>query len=485
MTEALFRKHAACAAAVAALLAASVAEVSAQQDPAWVLPAGAVRLEIGGAYTSWDARFGASGREPLGAALSRPLTVETFAPLRPLQGQLTRVLQQTAGVPGASSVPVTEETLTLGAPAVAVFQSSIRAPLRVAVGVAPRVELGAHLPLVRGERLVQGFALSGATVGINPDPSGNARVLAALGADAAALGGLRLLPTDSSRLGRELQRRVLARTGRTLSLPNSTNAGALQRLLVEDFGADSLLSRRGQWALGDVELEARVQLLDPFGGRAYPERLEGTAWRAAASLGVRLPTGAAPDSASLFPLLREVGIAGYAGGVQADLFAGSRFWGTGLVRYTALLPAERVARLADPGLPLATTEPPRRVRWDPGDVVEAALYPRYRLTEEIALGASYQLAWLGAGSTSAAQAEEEVATLQEPGGLLQRVGAEIRYTTLPAFAAARTPVPLEVALGWHWSLAGPEAVAAERVVRITASLFLQPLGSGLRRAVAP
>src|SRR5690606_14012020 len=93
-------------------------------------------------------------------------------------------------------------------------------PLSLSAGILPRLEVGASLPLLREEILPTRFGLSGGTLGANPDLDGNAELLALFGEEWGSLGASPLLPTDSSALGRELQRLVEARfPGEALDLP--------------------------------------------------------------------------------------------------------------------------------------------------------------------------------------------------------------------------------------------------------------------------
>lgn len=454
---------------LAALLLPS--RLEAQTGDAWVLRPGVLRLSIGGAVNSFEQRFGPGGeRAAIAAPLQQPLDASAFAPLRTLSGQLGAFFEATAGGGAPLPVPIDSETLTLGTPDVGVVESLVRAPLRLSLGVAPRVEIGVGGSVERSERLLQRLTLSGGTVGRNPDPSANASRLAQLGEQWAELGGSALLPTAGSALGAEIQRRLAAAGAPALSLPQAAaDSALLQSLLVNPFGLGPLDSRVGPWRAGDTEVFARVLVLSSFGTAPFPTDSSGIAYRIAVRGAARLPTGTHSASNQILQLEDDVGRSGVALGVDGDLFAGQRFWTTVGARYAVIRGGEVPLRPVPYSRPLESIAEVTPVTVDPGDELEVRVAPRLRLAEAVAVGLDYQMLWLGA--TTFAHPDADVASLQREGGAMHRLGVGIRYTTLPTWQRGTGGIGTEMGISYVRTLAGPEGVPAGGMVTISASVL--------------
>jgi hypothetical protein len=452
--------------ASAVLLLIVAARASAQTPDAYVLAPGQLRLSGGGAYESYDSRFSASGSVPLGEALSQPLVAASFAPLAGLEGRLTDFW-----VASGASSPPDLSSLTLGTPRVLLGESAARVPLGLALGVLPRVELGGRLWLVQNERLLQGLTLTGGTVGENPDPAGNAALLAPFGAEAEALGGFLLLPTAGSVAAEVLQARVSALTGGgTLSLPEAAaDTALLQELLRSDYGVD-LRSGRGEWRPAAAEASAKVLLLSSFGTAPTPPDSSAAAhYRIAATARLRLPVGDGPDSVEIAPREDRIRRAGAGAALIGDLFAG-RFWATVRLAATRSGGTSTLRRLSPLEAPLASADV-AEVTVRPGDVVELTVAPRVRLASELSLGVDYSLAMVGETRVESASVGAEPAPLTLDAGTAQRLGLSLRYSMLPDWWAGGFRVPAEVELRIARLLSGPEGWPEARSASVTVRLY--------------
>jgi hypothetical protein len=430
--------------------------------------------------------FGGSGRRELGEAIRGPLVASAFPPLLPVHSALSAFLAATADAPGATPLDLRPDDVSLGEVDASIFLSRVRVPMRLDLGLLPRVQLGVSLPLVRGRQLVQRLGLVAPTVGANPAPTGNGELLARVGPNGAAVGNLPLLPTRESPAGRELQERVrAANDGDSLDLPvaDSVPGAVLQRLLAEEFGIDSLRSAGEDWRPGDLEVEARVTLLDALGGAPLPDSVDGLRVRAAAWGGVRFPTGLDPDTATLFGRDPDVGLSGWQVGLTADLFFGSRSWLSVTLRQVVLTGGEVRRRLAPADAPLSTTAPPQRVRWSPGDTLQLRVSPRLRLADPISAGLDYEVQSVTEGryEALAGGSAEGVELLATEGGMAHRVGAAIRFSSLPAYSRGAGQLPISVSLSYARLLAGPDGMAAGSRMQLEGSLYVALLGRGIRR----
>ena len=459
---------------LALLLALLPAPAWTQEVEGYVLPPGVVRLSGGGEFAGFDEVYGQDGGEDVGASLEHPLVAASFVPLRPLEASLTSFF---AGTPG-DPFTLQPNTLSLGTPDLSIFLNRTRAPLRLELGIAPRVQLGVSIPFVLGEMLVQRYAISDASVGANPSPAANGALLGQIGASWAALGRSALLPTAESAAGQELQRRVQAATGQSLQLPasDSVDFRTLQPLLLSEFGVDSIAGSMGDWWPGDVEVEARVSVIDQVGGVPLPLEGAGTAYRLAVSGAVRFPTGARSDSARLFPRDPELGFAGGQLALAGDAFIGQRWWIGFAARNVFLTTARVVRRVAPLDAPLSTDEAPELVDWNPPDTLEVMLSPRFRLARIIAMGLDYR-----AGLVAESSYQGEAALLDTPGGFAHSLGVTFRFNSVPTFIAREAALPIEVVAGYTRSLGGPEGAGAYSSAYLRGSVLTKVWGRGLRR----
>jgi hypothetical protein len=458
--KALTRAARAAFSLVALALVALPGAAAAQSQPSdgYVLLPGQLRLQVGAVYTGYDERFGASASEPLATPLRQPLTAATFAPLAPLSAGLADFLAATASQPGTGPITLDDATFTLGTPDIQRFESLVRTPIELSLGILPRLEIGVSVPILRGEQTLQRFTLADGTLGANPDPEANAALLARIDAQWEALGRSTFLPTEDSELGMELQARVSAATGGdSLELPTAPGDTTIfQAQLLEAFGVPGIRSRVDRYRLGDAQILARARLLSTFGDAPIPPAsARGLHLRSTLIAGLRLPTGSASDTVELLPFPYDIGYTGYSAGLVNDLFIGQRIWTTAGIRIVSLGSAEVMRLPAPPDSPLSEPGPPAAFRVTPGSQLDVRLAPRIRLLEAVSLGAEYL--WERTGTTRL-EAVGEGGTIEVEGGSGQRLGIGLLYSTLPAFAEGRSIVPVEVELRYQRSLAGPPGV---------------------------
>jgi hypothetical protein len=460
-----FRLGATCVAF--ALAATSVGAAEAQNPDAFVLPPGMFRLSLEGTHTSYESVYDAGGNGvPLVAGLAGDLTPGRFAALRPLATQLTDFFAATSG----NAVDLTDLSLgTLDAKAATTWT---RGSARLAVGLFPRVEIGASIPLIRSDRTIQRLGLAGGSVGVNPSPTANQAILARIGW--GPLGASGLLPTADSPAGIELQSRVTALAGEPLSLPADTaDAEVLQTLLTESYGLPPLASRVDPYRVGDVEVYGRLLLISSFGRAPFPSDAAPGGLRVSLTGGARLPTGTDVDSLPLLAPPPDTRLSSYYGGGAADLVLGPRLWVSGAARYNWNPSTDLTRRLAPADSPLSVTDSPQGVTLNRGNSLEIAVAPRLRLAESIWLAAEYAGMMVGDTEYVLADGGDGAAVLNLAGGALHRVGLGIRYSSLAAYWAGRASLPADIALTYLRTLAGPQGAPAGGAVMVTASLLPQ------------
>ncbi|HET8655526.1 MAG TPA: hypothetical protein VFL93_08445 [Longimicrobiaceae bacterium] len=448
---------------------------AAQALDAYVQPPGMARLEFGGVFTAYDARFGADGKRVSLASdvLSGPLTAESFAPYSDQLSGLQTGLRDFFGS-FDPSVAVDSESFRLGTPDVRIYDHFVRVPMGFSLGILPHVQIGARTEFVKGGRLVERLGFPEATVGANPDAAGNSAKLEKLGAQWADLGASTLLPTDSSTLGQALQRIAVAHGTDSLALPDSPVGEAWFTPLVQpDFGVYPLASGLEDWRLGDTELNARVLLLSTMGQRGFPGDSALFGLRSSVEASLLLPTGKEPDSLLLVPVAVPQGRSGYSVASVTDIFVGRHAWLTLAARYD-LPGTQSLRRRVVPGsFPLAVAGVIDTVQFTPGRALSLTIAPRLRVAEAIALGARYGVTRTSDATVRARTADGIVTGLgATEAGTIQRFGLRLSYSSLPGYVRGEASFPAEFVLSYDRVLSGPPGLPAAS--GLTAQVSLLP-----------
>ena len=248
--------------------------------------------------------------------------------------------------------------------------------------------------------------------------------------------------------------------------------------------------------LGDIEVGAKLLLLDTFGapvGRA-PTRTSGA--RLAVGGLLRLGTGQR-DSPEDFADIgtgdrqRDIELRG-----ALDLVLARRWWGSAVARYgiqrADQLPL-RVPFLV-PGPALSETPFPAAARQfeidrDLGDYLELEFSPRFTPNANFAFSGHYRLRRKQADRYSAANCASVDPTLCTALAMLgedtehreQRAGFAVTYSTLSGYSRRRSPWPLEISLS-HTQVLSGRGVRKEFITAAGIRLYQQFFGRDALRA---
>ncbi len=461
-----------------------VGTLRAQEEDARVVPRGMVGIRLAGEYLQYDSRHGGS----LAGSLGAPFRVSLPTSLLPLvdttRATLGRFFQATSAA--GERFAVGPEDVAPGMLDVGVAAERRSVPISLEVGVARRLMVRATVPVERRASEVTAVRLLGGTFGRNLAPDSLARLFQRLGPSFQEVARLRYLPLAGSRTANELQvryRRMSRDTTTVLPLPRFPLGGSQVDSLFVLSGLPPVPVRSagGDYLPGDAEVAAKLQLVNTVG-----DSLSGrSGTRMAVEAGVRLPTAQGVGLDSLAGIVSESGHAAVVAALFGDVVR-ERFSVSASARYTALAgrEVERFTLVAASRGPFPAPGSPRTVRRSPGGRLLVGLTPRYRLTDEVSLAGHYGFAWIGettyraAGDSLPALAGLE-STAARTG---QLVGLGARYSTLDAYLAGRTALPLEVSLLWRTTLFGTGGMEDAGVLRVEGRV-LYPLWG--RRAAPP
>jgi hypothetical protein len=465
-------------------VATAPARALAQEAEAWVLPRGLLELSGGGLFTQYDSRLGygdpAFGEEFLGplSLVAQRVTVPAQAQVR---AGLTDLFASTTD-PEAGPLPDSLSAGRLGAQ----FTGDERiAPLSVRYGLTGRLTLSLTVPIERRGTTVVGPYLAGATLGLNPDATGNRQALAEVDPRFGDLGGGLLLPVRGTPAALELQSRLRARSAAdTLTLPTApltvaqllANDDIAEQLTEEERAALGLASGRRPYMLGDLQLGARFLLRRGPAGWPFPDSVTGRSLRTSVGARLRLPTG---RSGTRF--FSEIppggGHLGVGVDVLNDIFLSSRWFVNASASVDVLLPAdvERQAFTLTRSFPADTAV--RTVRREPGPRLAVSITPRWRLTDELSFSGEYALLAQRRTQFTSDDASWVPSPLEwRTGGSLHAVGIGARYSSLQAYARGRADVPFEVTLTLSRAIAGGGLAPDANSVRVTGRIFMDPRG---------
>lgn len=520
-------------------------------EDATVLRPGALRLTAHGAWTTYNELYAPGGAMPLGARL----TGDSLGPSRlALLGDIQSSLRALAQTPAAAvtlgatradlAARIARSSLTVDVGLLPRVMLTARLPYvhtrsEVTFDVNPRgapltANLGANpaltVPSAREQNasLVSAIAAAAQTLSTrlqscptaptDPVCSDRARVEALIadargfaggvartyGTGADTTPGALFVPLTGSALQMSIEQRTAAINAALQAfIPELPSFGGgpfaaqapvtvddVNAVLVEQLGAAPIaLIERSH--IGDVEVAAKVLVIDSFGGderrRVAPS---GVNLRLALGGLVRFGTGQSdtPDD------FTDIGTGDGQNDIEAsavmDVLVGRRFWASVLARYGLQLADRQTVRIPDaPRAVLLGAWRQQLVDRDLGDYIELQLVPRYVYNDYLAVGALWTYR-RKAEDTYTGQFE-----VSDPSGERvrldarvlgmdteqseQRVGGGVTYSTVRAFQRGRTPIPLEIELLHTQSVSGsgyrPKRFTTQLQLRVYSRLFGAPL----------
>jgi hypothetical protein len=464
--------------------AALPAQLPAQDAEAWVLPRGLLEVSASGLFSSYDARLGL-GDLPLGSEFLDPIGGILGGLTSPAQAAVRTGLADlfaTLPDPDATSPSPLPDSLAVGRTGLRITSDQRVIPFTFRYGLSDRLTVSLMVPMERRGTSVLGPYLAGGTLGINPNPTANAAVLAEVDARFGGLGSGLLLPVSGTAAALELQERLRAISAEdTLLLPTSavSPAALLEEDVAEGLTAEQraglgLASSRRPYYLGDVQVGARFLLRRGPAGWPFPDSVTGRSLRTSVGARLRLPTGRS-DARTFGEIPPTNGHFGAGVDVLNDVFLSNRWYVNASASLDVLLPADvqRLAFSVDRPFPADTAL--RTVRRAPGPRLAVSITPRWRLTDEMSFSAEYAMLAQGrvaysGGGDGFIPTPLEVTT----GGSLHAVGIGARYSSLQAFARGRSRVPFEVSLSISQPIAGGGAAPETAQLRITGRVFVDP-----------
>jgi hypothetical protein len=501
-----------------------------------MVPRGRARAQLGIVFSSWNRRFGramdgSESLEPLGEDLTDASALSLFSGTPTLRSSIRDLTGLSTWDP------------VLGSTAARVKQDITTIDFGLHVGVFDWLTVGAVLPWVQPRTVVDLFfepdTVSG-NLGVSPrisDAAGvDAFLAGASAADAAAAqyassvcaGGPSAACTDAQalstrttafatgvsdaysatplfplagsaagdaltqeaqQLGADL---TAAGLGGLPALSLATDVLSAEGLAllpaVVGGGVESapLRTRKGLYGRGDLELSARVRLLDNLtpawsDERTFPrQRSEaraagsGLRYRVTASFLTRLPTGQNEDPDILLDVGRADAQLDFEGGLTASLAFGRLFGLSAGGRYGIQGSTTLVKRVASPETPVPALSTRRQVTFDPGFYVVLGLVPELHVSEALTLHAEYRFFQKGRDRFQLVTADPSLdpTVLELESGIKQhQIGGGVRYDTIAPWLAGSEGFPAEVHLRLIHTFDGSGG-QAPKVTRVEAGLRL-------------
>lgn len=489
-------------------------------------PAGRLRVDISPMFASWGERFGLRTEngvtveeiEDLGFDLDDATGLRLFPGVPDLTAALRQALDDESFQP------------VLGRSRAEVGKDVTRVPIQLDIGVFDWLTAGVMVPLVKN-RTEMAFSFRGDSAGLGVNPAftdaGSViglfgefdRVLEALEgagdlevraeefarAVRAAYNSGALFPVEGSAEGEALRGRMDALNAdlqaagvspvdqviplAAAPLRTTEDVQSLIGTAGRGFAMQPLRDVEGLWELGDVEVHAVTRLAhgavrDSAGA---PPRLR---YVVGAGALVRLGTGTMDDPAVVHDIRSGDGQNDVEGRLFANVEAGA--WGLHAdARYGVQLSTTLPRRVAPPEVRVVPRVNRATVEWTPGDYLSFELGPRYHLNREIALVGHYRFFHQGEDEyeriTPVPEREEtalipakifaDVSVLaQESEQTVHDLGIGIVYSTVDAWRAGETGLPLEFRLLVRGAVAGsggetPRMFRAEARIRLFRRLW--------------
>jgi hypothetical protein len=499
-----------------------------------LVPHGRVRLQFGGVFSRWDTRFGRlpDGSEPL-EKLGTDLTDPTSLSLYPGMPTLQEAVRDLTGL--------TDFDPILGSTDGRITQDITSIDFGLHVGVFDWLTVGAVLPWVQTRTVIDEYfapdTLTG-NLGLNPTISNRGGVdaflnsaltadaLAAQNAQTACSGGpsaacsdaqalagrtstfsssmasaymatpfFPLLGSDAANaLSQEAQQLSadLAAAGLSGLAPlalgtdvlTTDGFSRLPTLAGSGIAAAPLQTQKFLYGAGDLELSARVRLLDNMTPawsteETYPaDRIAAHAagpwfrYRLTASFLTRLPTGTNEDPEVLLDVGRSDAQMDFEGGATAALEFGRWFGLTAGGRYGVQGSTTLVKRVAPLELAMPPVSTQREVIFDPGFYMVVGVAPIFHITDGLTLHGEYRFYHKGRDQFELVNPDPSLdpTVLEIESGIKQhQAGAGLRYDTVAPWMEGAGGFPLEIHLRLLHTYKGSGGHAPQ-VTRVEAGL---------------
>ncbi len=524
------------------LLSVAVADASAQQPRTGsvldhtLVPDGRLRVQVGAVASRWDTRFGRllDGSEPL-EKLGEDLTDPTTLSLYPGMPTLASSVRDLTGVSDYSPI--------LGSTDGRINQEITSVEFALDVGVFDWLTVGATLPWVQTRTVIDSYfspdTISG-NLGLNPtitDPQSvglflgtmsTAETEAATRAATICAGGPSPACSDAQSLANRTSaffttiesayaatpffpsfdddtggalrdeaaalstELAMAGLGSLSTLPLATDLltsesfPLLPAVVGSGIEAAALTSRAGLYGAGDLELSARVRLLDNLtptwsDERTFPaDRAEARAdepwlgYSLSTSFLTRLPTGSNEDPDILLDVGRSDAQLDFEAGATATLRFGGLFGLTAGGRYGTQGSTTLTKRVAPPELVMAPLGTRTQVVFDPGSYLVFGAAPVLHVTDGLSLHGEYRFYRKGRDRfelvTPNAGLDPTVLEIESEVEMHQ-AGAGIRYDSTAPWRAGADGFPMEIHLRFLSTFAGSGGQAPQ-TTRVEAGLRL-------------
>lgn len=251
--------------------------------------------------------------------------------------------------------------------------------------------------------------------------------------------------------------------------------------------------------LGDIEVGAKILLIDTFGGLAKSRAPgPGVGFRLAVGGLARLGTGQIERPDDIVDIGTGDGQNDVEGNGALDLIVGRRFWASMIARVGVQLADEQRMRIPDVARnPFTPVYREQTVTRNLGDYVEFEATPRYVYNDYLSLSAQWRYrrkaedSYTGTFTVDGPDGQPvsldasilDAGTKQSE----QRIGGGLSFSTLRAFDRGRARVPIEIQL-LHWETVSgegyvPKQIATQLALRYYTRLFGAPMRP--RRAASP
>jgi hypothetical protein len=245
--------------------------------------------------------------------------------------------------------------------------------------------------------------------------------------------------------------------------------------------------------IGDVEVGAKILLIDTFGGGAAARRSSGGGFRLAVGGLARLGTGQIDRPNELVDVGTGDGQTDLEANGVADFVFGRRLWASVAGRFGVQMKDEQLLRIPEVARnPFAAEYREQMVSRDLGDYIELEATPRYVYNDYLAASLLWTYRRKGedtyTGTFAVTDVNGDAVTLDA--SILgvgteqseQRVGGGATFSTLRAFDRGRANIPIEIQL-LHWQTVSGSGYTPKRFnTQVQLRYYTRLFGSPLRPA---